>query len=95
MKVNNMISSKGNTVANQFIITDGNKEVFQSYNTVIAENRGGQIVLDVSAYDYSRTTSRYLNQFLGHDKAESMAKIEAGVYLVENLNINEHGFHQV
>ena len=86
MKVSNMTSNKGNTIANQFIITDGNKEVFQSYNSVIAENKGGKITLDEYYWDYSRTTSKYLNQFLNENKAETLAKIESGEYKLRNLN---------
>ena len=39
MKLNleNMKSSKGNKVANQFIIIHGNEEFFQSYNSIIAK----------------------------------------------------------
>lgn len=34
--VSNMINDNGNAAANQFIINEGNKIVFQSYNTHIA-----------------------------------------------------------
>ena len=34
--VSNMINDNGNAAANQFIINEGNKIVFQSYNTRIA-----------------------------------------------------------
>ena len=65
MKVSNMISSNGNKVANQFIVTlPENVTVFKSYNTVIAQNRNGKIVLDIKALDYSATTLKYLKQFL-------------------------------
>ena len=39
MKLNleHMKSSKGNKVANQFIIKNGNEEFFQSYNSIIAK----------------------------------------------------------
>ena len=76
MQVENMKSSNGNKVANQFVITteeQGNKvEYLQSYKTIIAkkiyDNLGCDVVetfLDENSYDYSVTTSKYRNLFLG------------------------------
>ena len=67
MKVKNMKSAKGNTVANQFIIEEGETGItfFQSYSTMIAKREGAALTLDVNAWDYSRTTARYRNQFTG------------------------------
>mgnify|MGYP003654823173 CR=1 FL=1 len=76
MQVKNMTSSSGNKVANQFVITteeQGNKvEYLQSYKTIIAkkiyDNLGCDVVetfLDENSYDYSVTTSKYRNLFLG------------------------------
>ena len=89
MKVSNMYSSNGNKVANQFVITlPENVTVFQSYNTVIAQNRNGKIVLDSKALDYSATTTKYLKQFLNtsDSKKQLQAKIKNGFYQVEDLN---------
>ena len=89
MIVQNMISLNGNKVANQFIITfSGNVTVFQSYNTVIAQNRNGKIVLDSKALDYSATTTKYLRQFLGtnESKKQLQDKIKNGFYQVADLN---------
>ncbi len=99
MKVENMTSSRGNKIANQFIITDegrgalGNftkREVFQSYDSVIAiktywpdETR---VELDRDAWDYSVTTGKYRNQFLREKKAETEAKIASGEYILTDLN---------
>ncbi len=99
MRVENMTSSQGNKIANQFIITDegrgalGNfkkRETFQSYDSVIAiktiwedETR---IELDKSTWDYSTTTGKYRNQFLGETKKETQAKIDSGEYKLTNLN---------
>ena len=99
MKVENMTGRTGRAVANQFIITEegkganGNflrKEVFQSYGSVIAirtvwpdETR---IELDTKCWDYSTTTGKYRNQFLGETKKETQAKIDSGEYILADLN---------
>ena len=89
MKVSNICSSNGNKVPNQFIVTlPENVTVFQSYNTVIAQNRNGKIVLDSKALDYSATTLKYLKRFLGttESKKQLQDKIQSGFYQVEDLN---------
>ena len=89
MLIQNMTSNNGNKVANQFIITlPENVTVFQSYKTVIAQNRNGVIVLDSKALDYSATTLKYLKIFLGtnESKKQLQDKIKNGFYQVEDLN---------
>jgi hypothetical protein len=100
MKVENMTSSKGNKIANQFIITDtvndmsGNAVTyFQSYNTIIAKRdcfRAGvktrQVWLDAEKWDYSKTTGKYRNLFLGETKKETEKKIKSGEYKLVKLN---------
>lgn len=89
MKVENMLSSNGNKIANQFVIMlPENVTVFQSYETVIAHNRNGVIVLDVNALDYSATTLKYLKLFLGVTKSKKdlQKDIDSGFYQVEDLN---------
>jgi len=89
MLIQNMISRNGNKVANQFIVTlPENVTIFQSYKTVIAQNRNGKIVLDSKAMDYSATTTKYLKHFLGtnESKKQLQDKIKNGFYQVEDLN---------
>lgn len=69
MKVENMVSERsGREVANQFIIRDDNKIVFQSYNSIIAvidNSKTGADRLTLGCdWDYSNTTMKYLNKFL-------------------------------
>lgn len=66
LKVNNIISAKGNSIANQFEIRDYKNGVsyFQSYETIIAKIKDGKVSVDRQSWDYSRTTSKYLNVFL-------------------------------
>ena len=65
MLVQNMLSSKGNRVANQFIINIGlNLTAFQSYNTLIAVYDNKNDVMYQDREKYSHTTSKYLNRFI-------------------------------
>lgn len=61
---------------------------FQSYRSIIAfKPCDGKIQLDETYWDYSRTTSKYLNQFLRvSGKKEIEQKIKAGEYELANLN---------
>lgn len=63
MKVENLINKQGKAVANQFIISDGNKVAFQSYDSLICEIENGAITF-TKAYDFSPTTSKHRNAFL-------------------------------
>ena len=63
MKVENLTNKQGNKTANQFIITDGNKIAFQSYDSLICEIENGCITF-TSKYDFSPTTSKHRNTFL-------------------------------
>ena len=97
MKVSNMTSHNGNKVANQFIIR--NQEIdehrfcgdmFQSYETCIAFKGYGSIdgalYLDSNSWDYSKTTSKYRNQFTGLTTAQTKAGIKDGSIKLVDLN---------
>ena len=63
--VTNLINSNGRAVANQFVITDGTKTVFQSYNSDIVMIDSSKKTLKFgSDYKYSRTTTKHRNKFL-------------------------------
>ena len=91
MRVENMTSSKGNAVPNQFIITDKGKEYFQSYSSIIAvkgwtKDGKREVILDDYYWNYSRTTSKYRNDFLGENTDRTRQKIKDGTYKLTNLN---------
>ena len=99
MRVENMTSRTGKPVANQFIITEegrgalGNfitRETFQSYNTVIAVKTVWddeiRIEIDRNKRDYSVSTGKYRNEFLGESKKETEKKIKSGEYILADLN---------
>lgn len=87
MKVENIIGSNGNPVRNQFVITDGDVRTFQSYGSVICRIDGsGRVTLDERFWDYSQTTGKYRNIFLGEKKEETAKKIKSGEYALANLN---------
>jgi hypothetical protein len=88
IKVKQMTSNRsGGPVANQFIIYTSEGEYFQSYDSVIAfKDNEGNVTLDDYTWDYSRTTGKYRNEFLGEYIADTRDKIESGKYKLANLN---------
>ena len=87
IRVENMTSeSTGREIPNQFIIKTDNETIFQSYRTIICVRKGGKIYLDARKWDYSNTTGKYRNQFLGESIKETREKIKKGVYILANLN---------
>lgn len=75
MKVSNMLSHKGNKVANQFIIEYARYTAFQSYSTLIAvyDNENDTLYQDENFY--SRTTSKYLNMFVNEYQPLTISKV--------------------
>lgn len=61
-------------------------ESCRSYNVIIAKKQNGNVYLDGRYYDYSVTTAKHLNKFLGHCMADTRAKIKSGEYILTNLN---------
>ena len=88
VKVYNMTSPKGNKVANQFEIHTNKGKYFQSYKSIIVFiSNKGQVYLDEYYWDYSTTTGKYRNMFLGNwGIDEAREKIKSGEYKLKNLN---------
>jgi len=73
MKAYNMTGRTGKPIANQIIIESEGARTFQSYGVTVAKIDASGTWLDETYWDYSKTTSKYLNQFLGR-KAKEMLK---------------------
>jgi hypothetical protein len=87
VKVENMVSLKGNKVVNQFIIETTKGVYCQSYKSIIAfESIDGTVVLDKTYWDYSSTTRKYRNIFLGQNSTGIEARIKNGTYKLADLN---------
>ena len=68
---------------NQYIIETDTGEYFQSYNTTIAYRPiVGKVQLNRQAWNITRTTAKYRNQFLGENKAITEKKIKSGEYIL-------------
>jgi len=87
VNVKNLTSNRGNKIANQFEITTNEGRYFKSYDSMIAFiPNDGKTQLDKRYWDYSNTTGKYRNIFLGEDKKRTQSKIDSGVYELIDLN---------
>ena len=74
-------------VINQFTLTTENGVYFESYGSVIVfKPNNGKIQLDSNLWNYSKTTSKYRNMFLGETTKETQQKIDSGEYELTSLN---------
>ena len=91
-KVQPLYNRSGKPVPNQYIIVADNKDhrycIFQSYNsTIVLKNYKTESTwLDKKYWNYSKTTSKYRNQFLNETTKETQAKIDSGEYVLKDLN---------
>ena len=86
MKVKQLINRNGNPNANQFIITDGNRTIFQSYSSTCAIVEPNKITFGRD-WDYSNTTMKHLYTFLNdycgvslNNSKEVRKAIKSGAY---------------
>lgn len=91
IKVQQMSSPRtGRPIPNQFTIYTNKGVYFQSYDSIIAyKPNEGKIKLDSYYWDYSRTTSKYRNEFLRETTKETKEKIDSKEYILTNLNWNK------
>ena len=81
MEVSNMLSNKGNAIPNQFEIITKEGIYFKSYSSIIVFKPIGEGKIQLGRdWDYSVTTGRYRNIFLGEDKKETERKLKEGIY---------------
>jgi len=89
----NRITSRVRTIAkNQYIISEGARKIFQSYESIVAvrdygeigPKGGNQITLFEPYWNmYSATTNKYLLRFLGEMSIKDVrAKVASGEYIV-------------
>ena len=87
IKVENLRSSSGREVPNQFIIKTPEGDYFQSYDSIIAFiDKDGNVTLDQKFWNFSNTTTKYRNIFLDEDTKTTKKKIESGEYELDDLN---------
>ena len=80
------MSGKNEEVKNQFVIFTSKGRVFQSYDSIICARVDGHTFLDERKWNYSTTTGKYRNIFLGETIKETRSKIESGLYTLVDLN---------
>jgi len=95
VKISYLYTDGGNVAASQGVINVSDDRYFQSYDTIIAAKEEGIISLDEQKWNYSRTTLKYLYQFLRdfcyvevHSKRDLMKLINEGEITFKNLNEN-------
>lgn len=72
---------------NQFVISTEEGYYFKSYGSIIVFRPiNGKVQLDINKWDYSITTGKYRNLFLGETKKETERKIKNGEYELVDLN---------
>ncbi len=88
VKVSNIEGDNG-PAKNQFEILTPEGEYFQSYGSIIAfvpAKYGKKTQLDKKYWNYSATTGKYRNIFLGEKRPETERKIKEKIYLLRDLN---------
>lgn len=66
------------------VVTIGDTQAFYSYDSLIAYKLpNGKIVL-TNYWDYSKTTTKYLSQYLGRNKQEIRQAIADFTYILED-----------
>ena len=72
---------------NNAIVFTSDGAACQSYGSIIAYRcHDGQVILDRGTWDYSATTGKHRNAFLGEGIADTREKIKDGTYWLADLN---------
>jgi len=75
-----------NLAPNQIIVRNSENVFFNSYGTNIVKIEDDKTFLDEKFYKYSKTTTKYRNQFLGLSTKEVEKNIKNGSFQLINLN---------
>ena len=94
--VETMTSRSGNPIPNQVILTESIGRTFVSYGSKIVfmsktKDSDGlpiHIILDETYWDYSKTTGKYRNEFMGMGVQKVRDYIKSGRIRLDNLNRN-------
>ena len=84
--VSNMYSSSNRPVANQYLIETNEFSLFQSYRSPIAMIKDGAVFI-FKDWDYSITTGKYRNIFLGETKKETLSKLKSREYIAVDFKV--------
>ena len=60
--------------------------ILKSYNTTIAMRKGQEVIIDSKYYNYSASTGKHRNYFLGETLKDTDKKIKNGEYQTADLN---------
>lgn len=87
-----MLTSSGKPAKDQYVVYhDDGSTAFVSYGTTIAVRPADypktRIKLDKWKWNYSITTARYRNRFLGEATAQTRKRIQNGQYELVDLNV--------
>ena len=86
ISVNNMVSSAGKDVPNQYNVfiysEDSVYNCLYSYNSLIIVLKNGKIIKVGKDYNYSNTTGKYRNKFTG------LTLKELDKYIKDNMSYN-------
>lgn len=87
MYTSKLTNARGNTVANHTVIHTDKGDFLQSYSSIVAQIKRGEVTLDEYYWDYSATTLKYLKRFLGTtvSKKVMQQRIKDGEYKTANL----------
>ena len=65
---------------NMYVANRGNISVLKSYNKIIVIEKDGEVFINSEYHDYSRTTAKHRNLYLGVTSKEFEANCRNGKY---------------
>lgn len=66
------------------VVTIGDTEAFYSYDSLIAYKLPNRKIVLTNYWDYSKSTTKYLSQYLGKNKKEIIQAIADFTYILED-----------